>query len=308
MSVRTRRSALNDVVGFGALNLDKIYSVDKIPKADEEGFVKNVNLYPGGSAANTIVGLARLGVKAAYIGKVGNDEEGRILLSDFEREGVETGFITRAEGRSGSAMIFVDEAGNRAILVDSGVNDTLSYEEIDVDGVKKYGMIHLTSFICKNGLESLESQKKIVEEFEYVSFDPGMPYAERGLEDMRKILENTTVFLPSRQEIEMLFGMYFKSAAEECLDMGIEIIAVKLGSEGCWIRDRGGEFKVKPFNVKVVDTTGAGDAFNAGFIYGFLKGKNAEECGKLGNLVASYCIQKFGAREGLPRSPELLEI
>lgn len=308
MSARTRRSALNDVVGFGALNLDKIYSVDKIPKADEEGFVRDVKLYPGGSAANTIVGLARLGVKAAYIGKVGNDEEGRILLSDFEREGVDTRFIKRAEGRSGSAMIFVDETGNRAILVDPGVNDTLRYEEIDVDGVKKYGMIHLTSFICKNGLESLESQKKIVEEFEYVSFDPGMPYAERGLKDMRKILENTTIFLPSRQEIEMLFGMNFRDAAGECLNMGVEIVAVKLGSEGCWIKDRMGEFKVSPFSVKVVDTTGAGDAFNAGFIYGFLKGKSVEECGKLGNLVASYCIQKFGARDGLPRASELLKM
>lgn len=305
MSARTRRSALNEVVGFGALNLDKIYLVDKIPKADEEGFVKDLKLYPGGSAANTVVGLARLGIKTAYIGKVGNDEEGRILLSDFEREGVETRFIKRAEGRSGSAMIFVDEAGNRAILVDPGVNDTLRYEEIDVDGVKKYRMIHLTSFICKNGLESLESQKKIVEEFEYVSFDPGMPYAERGLKDIRKILEKTTIFLPNRQEIEMLFGMDFRHAAEECLNLGIEIVAVKLGSEGCWIKDRKGEFKVSPFNVKVVDTTGAGDAFNAGCIYGFLKGKSAEECGKLGNLVASYCIQKFGARDGLPRASEL---
>jgi ribokinase len=296
---------LNEVVGFGALNLDKIYSVDKIPSADEEGFVKDVKLYPGGSAANTIVGLARLKVKTAYIGKVGSDEEARILLADFEREGVETVLITRAEGRSGNAMIFVDDAGNRAILVDPGVNDTLKYDEINVEEARKYKLIHLTSFICKNGLDSLESQKRIVEEFEYVSFDPGMPYAERGLQDMKRIIENTTIFLPSRQEIEMLFGTDYRDAAEECLNMGVDIVAVKLGAKGCWIKSGGKEVQVKPFSVKVVDTTGAGDAFNAGFIYGFLRGKDAEECGKLGNLVASYCIQKFGAREGLPRLSEL---
>jgi len=295
-------------VGFGALNLDKIFSVDKIPKEDEEGFVKDVRLYPGGSAANTIVGLARLNVETAYIGKIGDDGEGRILLKDFEREGVGTELIVRGKGRSGSAMIFVDDAGNRAILVDPGVNDTLKYEEIDVDKAKKYGLVHLTSFICKNGLDSLNSQKRIVEEFESVSFDPGMPYAERGLNDMEKILKHTTIFLPSRQEIEILFGVDYKTAAERCLDMGIEVVAVKLGSKGCWVKSKDREVEVKPFSVKVVDTTGAGDAFNAGFIYGFLRGKSIEECGRMGNYVASMCIQKFGAREGLPRVSEVDEL
>ncbi len=295
-------------MGFGALNLDKIFSVDKIPKEDEEGFVKDVRLYPGGSAANTIVGLARLNVETAYIGKIGDDGEGRILLKDFEREGVGTELIVRGKGRSGSAMIFVDDAGNRAILVDPGVNDTLKYEEIDVDKAKKYGLVHLTSFICKNGLDSLNSQKRIVEEFESVSFDPGMPYAERGLNDMEKILKHTTIFLPSRQEIEILFGVDYKTAAERCLDMGIEVVAVKLGSKGCWVKSKDREVEVKPFSVKVVDTTGAGDAFNAGFIYGFLRGKSIEECGRMGNYVASMCIQKFGAREGLPRVSEVDEL
>ncbi len=310
MYVPTRRSALSELkaVGFGALNLDKIFSVDKIPKEDEEGFVKDVRMYPGGSAANTIVGLARLNVETAYIGKVGSDEEGRILLEDFEREGVDTGLIVKGEGRSGSAMIFVDDSGNRAILVDPGVNDTLKYEEIDVDGAVEYGLVHLTSFICKNGLDSLESQKKIVEEFDNVSFDPGMPYAERGLSDMERILRRTTVFLPSRQEIEILFGMDYKSAAEECLNMGVEIVVVKLGSRGCWVKTRTKEVEIRPFSVKVVDTTGAGDAFNAGFIYGFLRGKDVEECGRMGNYVASKCIQKFGAREGLPRVSEVDEL
>lgn len=302
-----RRLALNRVIGFGALNLDKIYTVDKIPKEDEEGFVIDVKIFPGGSAANTIVGLSRLGVESAYIGKVGSDEEGRILLSDLKREGVNTSFVIKAEGRSGTAMIFVDSKGNRAILVDPGVNDTIKYEEIDVDNARKFGLLHLTSFICKNSLESLNSQKRIVEEFELVSFDPGMPYAERGLKEMEKILKNTTIFLPNRQEIELLFSENYRSAAERCIEMGVEIVAVKLGSEGCWIKKGEKEILVKPFSVKVVDTTGAGDAFNAGFIYGYLRGRDLEECGRLGNFVAAKCIEKRGAREGLPSVSEMTE-
>ncbi len=294
-----------DAIGFGALNLDKIYLVDKIPKAEEEGYVKDLQLHPGGSAANTIVGLARLGLKTAYIGKVGSDEDGRILLEDLKREGVDTKCVIRAEGRSGSALILVDESGNRAILVDPGVNDTIRFEEIDLDYVKRFKLLHLTSFICKNGYDSFISQKKIVREVDRVSFDPGAVYAERGLKEMEDILKYTTVFLPNRTEIEMLFGLDYKDAVEECIGMGIEVVAIKMGSEGCYIRKGDREYFVKSFKVNVVDTTGAGDAFNAGFLYGYLKGKDVEECGKLGNLIASYCIQKVGAREGLPRIDDL---
>lgn len=296
---------MSSVIGFGALNLDKIYYVDKIPSKDEEGFVKDVVFSPGGSAANTIVGLSRLGIKTGYIGKIGSDEEGKILLNDLVSEKVDTSCVIRANGRSGVAMVFVDDKGNRAILVDPGVNDTIKFEEINLDEAKKYKVIHLTSFICKNGMDSFESQKKIVKEFEIVSFDPGMPYAERGLKEMEPILKETTIFLPSRSEIEILFGKNYKDAAEDCLSMGIEIVVVKLGEKGCYVKSKDKEFYSKSLATKIVDTTGAGDAFNAGFIYGFLKGKDLETCAKYGNYVAAKCIEDFGARRGLPRSIEI---
>ncbi|MFN3383859.1 MAG: carbohydrate kinase family protein [Archaeoglobaceae archaeon] len=293
---------MSSAIGFGALNLDKIYRVDKIPGADEEGFVRDLQLFPGGSAANTIVGLSRLGIKSAYIGKVGDDAEGRILLEDLERERVDTKAVVRAKGRSGTAIIFVDDMGNRAILVDPGVNDTIRYEEIDLDFATKFSLIHLTSFICKNGFDSFNSQKKIVENFEIVSFDPGLPYAERGKKEMLQILRRTTVFLPNKLEIEKMFGVDYKSAADECVSMGIEAVVVKLGKDGCWIKSKEKELRVPARSVKVVDTTGAGDAFNAGFLYGYLNGKDLETCGKIGNYVASLCIQQVGARSGLPYS------
>ncbi|MCS7119131.1 MAG: carbohydrate kinase family protein [Archaeoglobaceae archaeon] len=289
------------MIGFGALNLDKIYRVDKIPAADEEGFVRDIQLFPGGSAANTIVGLSRLKVRSAYIGKIGDDVEGKILLEDLEKEGVDTKAVIKADGRSGTAIIFVDDLGNRAILVDPGVNDTIRYEEIDLNFVKSHSLIHLTSFICKNGFESFKSQKKIVGEFELVSFDPGMPYAERGNEII-PILKKTTIFLPNKIEIEKIFNMDYMSAAEECISLGIEVVAVKLGEKGCWIKSKSKEIFIPPFSVRVVDTTGAGDAFNAGFLYGYINGKDIEKCGKIGNYVASLCIQQIGARAGLPRS------
>lgn len=296
------------IVGFGALNLDKIYRVDKIPGKDEEGFVKSLEMHPGGSAANTIVGLARLGIQTGFIGKVGSDEEGRILLADFEREGVDTSAIIKSDGRSGSAMIFVDDSGHRAILVDPGVNDTIGFEEINLDAVKNARLIHLTSFICKNGLESFESQKKIATTIRAeISFDPGMIYVEKGMKELETIIKNSAIFLPNRSEIELLMDLDYKDACREIISMGCKIVAVKIGERGCYVVDSSEEHEIPAFSSKAVDTTGAGDAFNAGFLYGYIKELNLKDCGKLGNWVASKNIQKVGARTGLPRKKELEE-
>ncbi len=292
------------IVGFGALNLDEIFKVDKIPGKDEEGYVIDVEMHPGGSSANTIAGLATFGLKTGFIGKVGNDREGEILLEDFKRRGVDLSGIIKAKGRSGKAMIFVDKEGERAILVDPGVNDTIEFEEIDMRLVESSELIHMTSFICKNGLSSFESQKKIARIAECISFDPGLPYVERGIDDLKTILENTTIFLPNRREMEALFGEDYKTACQIAIDMGVEIVAVKLGGSGCYVTDGKREYFVKPFYAKAVDTTGAGDAFNAGFIYGWHKKKGLEECGRIGNFVASRLIGRVGARSYQGIDPE----
>ncbi|MBE8539336.1 PfkB family carbohydrate kinase [Geoglobus acetivorans] len=284
------------IAGFGALNLDKIYLVDKIPSKDEEGFVIDVDLHPGGSAANTIAGLATFGVRTSFIGKVGSDEEGRILIGDFENRRVDTSGIIRAEGRSGVAMIFVDREGERAILVDPGVNDTIREDEINWDVVEKSEIIHMTSFICRMGDDSFRSQIRVAKRAERVSLDPGMPYAEKGLKGLERLLKETTVFLPNRKELEIVFGMDWRDAVGETHSLGVEIVAVKLGKEGCFVSDGGTEEFVKAFPSNPVDTTGAGDAFNAGFLYGLQRNKDIVESAKIGNYVASKLIERVGAR------------
>lgn len=294
-------SVSKDVIGFGALNMDKIYSVDSIPTKDEEVFVTNLKLHPGGSAANTIVGLKRLKVRAGIMGKVGNDEDGDLLIEDFREEGVDTTSILRGEGRSGSAMILVDNDGNRAIIVDPGVNDTIQCDEMDLEYISNFRLLHLTSFICREVQKSLESQKKLVDDFESdISFDPGMVYAKRGIGGLRGLLNSTKIFMPSEAELRILTGESYRKGAALMLKEGPEIVAVKLGNRGCYITDGEQETEVPAYPVKAIDTTGAGDAFNAGFIFGYLNGHDLEKCGKLGNQVAGYCIQHKGARRGLP--------
>lgn len=295
-----------DVIGFGALNVDKLFRVNKIASEEEESFVIDFREVCGGSAANSIVGLARLGCRVGFIGKLADDGEGKLLLKDFRRGGIDINGITIVRrGRSGTAMGFVDEKGERALYVDSGVNDTIEFKEINKEYAFKTEFLHLTSFI---GEKSFQAQKKLVEALPKnvkISLDPGELYAKKGA-TLESIIKKTFVLMPHAKELELLMGTAdYKESADLLCRKGVKIVAVKLGSKGCYITDGKESHLVKPFKVKVVDTTGAGDAFCAGFLYGLIHGESLYECGRIGNFVASRCIMKMGARPGLPHLEDL---
>jgi ribokinase len=296
-----------DAVGFGALNVDKLFKVDRLAKAEEESFIEDYAEACGGSAANTTIGLARLGCKVGFIGKVGCDREGDLLLKDFQEEGVDTaGTIRTEQGKSGSVMGFVDKKGARALYVDSGVNDTITLDDVNTRYASRAKFLHLTSFV---GETSLQTQKRLLDALPVdvkVSFDPGALYARKGYAAVEPILRRTHVLMPNAIEIKLLTGkLDYCQAADLMIGQGVKIIAVKLGADGCYVTDGRERHLIEPFNVQVVDTTGAGDAFCAGFLYGLVKGKSLEECARLGNFVASRCVMKMGARAGLPVAEDL---
>jgi len=297
-----------DVVGFGALNLDKLYKVNMIAKKEEEGSVLDFKESAGGSAANTVVGLARLELRTGFIGKVAADREGNFLLDDFRKENVDTNGITVSEkGRSSSVMGFIDPKGDRALYVDPGVNDQLDFKDINLDYVAGTEFLHLSSFV---GERPFKAQKQLIEQLSSVkiSFDPGAIYARKGLAAMKPIIRRSYVMFPNGIEVKLLTGQDYREGAETFLKLGAELVAVKLGKRGCYVTDGKESHLIEPYKVEAVDTTGAGDAFCAGFLYGLIKQKDLYECGKLGNFVASRCISKMGARTGLPRLEELKEL
>jgi ribokinase len=296
-----------DFVGFGALNVDKLFKVDCIAGAEEESFVKSQEEACGGSAANTAVGLARLCRKVGFIGKVGMDREGSLLVEDFLREGVDVQNVACAKsGESGVGMGFVDDAGQRALYIHSGVNDSITLEEISREYVAQAQFLHLTSFV---GEQSFQTQKKLVDtlpEDVKVSFDPGALYARKGYAALEPIIKKTYAMMPNAKELELITGENTptKSAAF-LLSKGVKVVAVKLGAKGCYVTDGKEHHTVPALEVEAVDTTGAGDAFNAGFLYGMLKKKSLLDCGRIGNFVASLCVTKMGARTGLPYEKDL---
>jgi len=294
-----------DCVGFGALNVDRLCQVERIAKAGEESFIIGYEEHPGGSAANTIVGLSRLGHNVGYIGKVANDKEGKLLLQSFIDEGVDTRGVIKVEsGRSGVVMGFVDSKGERTLYVDPGVNDTLEFGDVDLEYAADAEFLHLTSFVAER---PFQAQRRLLEALPSirVSLDPGDLYARKGLEAMRPFLRRSYVAFPNENELRLLTGGGLEDGSKVLLGEGVRVVAVKLSERGCYVTDGKESYFVPAHKVKVVDTTGAGDAFCAGFLHGLVAGKDIHECARLGNLVASKKLTKPGARAGLPRLQNL---
>lgn len=309
-----------DVIGFGALNVDKLYHVESIACIDGESFIKGEEESPGGSAANTIIGLSKLGCSTSYIGKIAGDEEGDLLEYNLMLNNVYlTNLIYSDDGNSGKVMGFVSDSGDRALYVDAGVNDTISIDEINPLNVNACKILHYSSFVG----DSFNAQRELLDYINddiILSFDPGILYAEKGVDELKTILDRTDILLINETELKVLFEDYYRQKANDknkkfsfrdlavkvCND-GIDTVVVKRGENGAYaINSKDQEVKIPAFKCEAVDTTAAGDSFNSGFLYAYLKGYDLAKSCIIANWVASRSVQAIGV-SGQPALDDLNE-
>lgn len=298
-----------EVIGFGALNVDKLYSVENIAGADEESFIKSCKDTPGGSAANTIVGLSKLGISTSIIGKIAEDDDGDLIEYNLAiNEVYSNNLIYSDNGSTGKCIGFVDSEGNRCLYVDPGVNDDIVIDEINPLNIMRCKIMHYTSFVGDSFNTQIELLEKLGKET-ILSFDPGMLYVQKGFDEIKPILDRCDILLINESELRLLFKddeSSLKQLTINLLEIGIETVVVKRGSKGVFACNNEEECDVGVFECDVVDTTGAGDSFNSGFLYAFLNGYNLEKSCEIGNWVASKAIEGFGM-DNFPKLDELKE-
>jgi len=337
MSLRAKRSNLTpysgsaiEVIGIGAINIDCLCQVKELV-TDGETVMEHIKTAPGGSAANTIYGLAKLGIRTGFIGATGDDEEGKASVRDLKAVGVDTSQIQIKKGeKTGYALCLSDKLGRRSIYVLPGANNLLDWQDISLTYLNQAKIVHLSSFVED---KQFNIQIELVEKLSNsvkISFAPGMLYAIKGIKALLPLLTRTHILFINRGEIEQLTGKDFTSGAKECLGLGCQIVVVTLGkglaSESgkvftSYICHGKEEYKIesRPRHCEAFplrhceersdeaipgeaqpEATGAGDAYASGFLFGFLKGENLQQCGQLGDTMARYAMSKAGAREGLP--------
>ncbi len=284
------------IAGVGPALVDYIYAIDEYPQRGGHAIVKNFIRMPGGACANVIAGLASFGVRCRFYSTIGRDENAEFFIESMK--GVELK-LNVTHDLTGRVDVYVDRHGERTFFVHpnaSGIVE-LDISERDYEDVDYF---YLDPFPSEKSFEvHLEIAMKAKEHGKFVILNPGYPYTKLGFEKLKELLKFTDLVIISEPEFKSL-GVGEKDFLEL-----IEVLVITLGSRGSKAATKDGEFYQPAFKVeKVIDTTGAGDAFSAGFLYGFLKNLPLEKCLKLGNFVASYNIQHYGARN-FPKREEV---
>ncbi len=276
--------------------------VNDFAQPDREGIVERINYGGGGSAANVSVGTSRLGIKSGYIGKVGMDSFGSTLLEEIRRDGVDVSRVKIAlDGATGFTIIIINKKGQVIMYGFKGVSDKLMSNELDAKYIGSANHLHITGLRLKTAVSAAKIAKK---NGVPVSFDPGRLMSALGLQRLQPLLKLCDVLLLNSSEANNLTNASDHHEAAKILNKIVPTVIIKMGEKGVYTKSGDLEFTLKAHKINVVDTTGAGDAFSAGFITGLLEGKSLKEAVTFANAVAALKITKIGARS-LPTRKEV---
>jgi len=310
-----------DVICSGAALVDMVAKVERHPLDDDEVFVSDLTLLSGGAAANTAYACGKLGLVSAFLGKLGeNDVFGSKIIEDFNEVNVSTALLKYSKQYgTGSAYVALNKEGDRRIYAHSGAANYLSKEDVIEQELLVTKVIFLSSL--KNLEPFIEAANIGRKNKITVILNPGMLIIDQGLVNLKELLGKIDIFILSQREFSTLLNIQEKieektivENASTLLELGIKVLIVTMGERGAFLlTDQESELIPSTKISQVIDTTGAGDAFSAGFIYGFVKNlsyafEDLKQNVKIGNFIAGECIQKLGARNGIPTSEEVKQI
>ena len=291
-----------DVLVAGEINPDLILSGDVEPAFGQvEQLVDSASLTIGSSSAIFACGAARLGLKVAFMGICGDDVFGRFMLDEMSKHSVNIeNVISIPGGRSGLSVI-LNRGNDRAILTHPGLISTLKAEDISDGLLQQTRHLHVASYFLQTALQPGLSQL-----FEHArslglttsldtNYDPSEAW--QGFDGL---LALTNVFLPNQAEACSLAGVDDVDLAADRLGGKVETLAVKLGAAGALGVRNGQKISVASIPVRVVDTVGAGDSFDAGFIFGYLNGWPLERTLKLAAVCGALSAQAAGGTMAQP--------
>ena len=297
-----------DVLVAGEINLDLILMGDVTPEFGQvEKLIDSATLTIGSSSAIFACGAARLGLKVAFIGVCGDDTFGRFMLDEMRKRHVNVGnVIVRASKKTGLSVI-LNKGADRAILTYPGLIPSLEAPAISDRLLRQARHLHVASYFLQTNLQpDLPSLFRRASSLGLTtSLDTNYDPTERWI-GFDELLSVTNVFLPNEKEAVSLSGEANVDLAASRLGSKVETLAVKLGAEGALGVCESARVRVASIPVKVVDTVGAGDSFDAGFIYGYLNNWELEKSLRLACVCGALSTQAVGGTDGQPTLDEAL--
>jgi sugar/nucleoside kinase (ribokinase family) len=291
-----------DILVAGEINPDLILSGNVTPEFGQvEKLVDTAALSIGSSSAIFACGAARLGLKVAFIGVCGDDVFGRFMLDEMSKRGVDVSkVIVRADGQTGLSVI-LNQQSDRAILTHLGLIADLQTSDISDELLYQSRHLHIASYFLQTKLQpDLPNLFRRARSLGLTTsldtnYDPSEKWT--GFDELLLV---TNVFLPNEKEAVSLSGKSNVDLAADKLGSRVEALGIKLGVEGALGVREGASVRVASIPVKVIDTVGAGDSFDAGFLFGYLNGWNLEKSLRLACVCGALSTQQAGGTNGQP--------
>ena len=261
----------------------------------------DLNRCAGGSAANTIVGIADFGGKAAYVGKVADDEVGSFFRSEMRDMGVSFEVASAAEGQSGTCGIMITDDAQRTMMTNLGVSATLSEADINEDELKQAKYVYVEGYLLTGDTSKAAAYKAMELAQKHgvkVAFTASDPFLVNMLRDeMLKLIEGPVdLFFCNEDEAKSLTGLEDPVACAAEIHKHAENVAMTLGANGSILMHENQAIAIEGVTVDAIDTTGAGDMYAGGLLYGITNGLNWKQAGHLASHAAGRIVSQLGAR------------
>ena len=250
----------------------------------------------GGSASNTINGIARLGMKAGFVGKIGKDDIGLFFTNDSINNGVEPHLLL-SETPSGRCIVLVSPDSERTLCTYLGAACELEASDLSTKMFEGYDIFHIEGYLVQNHdlirtAVRLAKQAGLKVSIDLASYN----VVEANLDFLKEIIKKYVDIVFANEE--EAFAFTGKEPHEALINISdyCDIVIVKMGKDGSLIKSRNEKVQIKPRLSNCIDTTGAGDLYAAGFIFGFANNYSLEICGKIGSLVSGNVVEILGAK------------
>lgn len=298
-----------NVISLGILVVDVIgRPIDALPARGALQLVPSISPHIGGCAANTGIALQKLGVRTRVVGAVGRDGFGDFVAQTLAQHKVEATLLRKTEPTS-ATMVLVAGDGERSFLHCVGANAAFTFADVDESWLDGANWLHIAGHGLMPGFDGQGcaqllqlAQARGVR----TSLDTAGAPDEKWRTDLRACLPHLDVLVPSLSEVEALFpgATTPENIAARLLGEGVRTVALKMGERGSFAASERESVFAPPLEVEVVDATGAGDAFAAGFIAGVLRDLPLLKCAQLGNACGALCVGGVGTVAGLGSWPQ----
>lgn len=253
-------------------------------------------LASGGSAANTINGLANLGIETAFVGKVGNDELGEFFSTDMQKAGIKPKLL-KGKAATGTALALVSPDSERTFAVNLGAAIEMTAEDITPSLFEGYDYFHIEGYLVQN--------HSLIEKALQVAKSSGLKISldlasynvvESNLEFLQRVVKDYVDIVFANEEEAKAFTHKLPEEALDILAQNTEIAVVKVGAKGSFIKKGNEKHRVGVVKATSIDTTGAGDLYASGFLYGLTKGLPLDTCGRIGAVLSGKVIEVIGPK------------